>query len=241
MMRDETLCALTDDDDVLALLALGEAVDAATVQHVQGCARCRERLEEYRRVVTAGRAIDEDDWPHRPPDDLWLRISTSVASGVDETPPSDDPVVVPLRRRRTSAWIVGLAAASVGVLVGAGIVWLASSWGSAPQVVASTQLSPMNGFDVSGSAALQSTSDGMQLAVSLPDLPAAADGYYEVWVATSDTKNMVAVGTFNPDGQAVFPLPSGMDPASFPVVDISFERFDGDPGHSAVSVARGTF
>ena len=241
MMRSDSDCMLLDDD-ALALLALGEAVDASTVQHVQSCESCRERLEEYRHVVDSARSIDEDDWPIEPPEDLWLRISSSVAKEPGDVPrPEEAAVVVPLRARRTSAWIVGLVAASVGVLVGAGGVWLASSAGTAPQVVASTPLAPMDGYAASGSAALQRTSSGMQLAVSLPSLPAAGDGYYEVWMATPDTKNMVAIGTVNPDGEAVFSLPSGMDPGSFPVVDVSFERFDGDPGHSAVSVARGTF
>ena len=31
----------------------------------------------------------------------------------------------------------------------------------------------------------------------------------------------------------------GLDPAAFPVVDVSVEHFDGDAGHSAVSVVRG--
>ena len=31
-----------------------------------------------------------------------------------------------------------------------------------------------------------------------------------------------------------------MDAADFPVVDVSVEHFDGDAGHSATSVARGT-
>ncbi len=35
-------------------------------------------------------------------------------------------------------------------------------------------------------------------------------------------------------------LPADVDLAEFPVVDVSAEPYDGNPGHSAVSVTRGT-
>jgi anti-sigma-K factor RskA len=65
------------------------------------------------------------------------------------------------------------------------------------------------------------------------------DGYYEVWMATPDASTMVAIGTLNPGEEAVLTLPAGMDTAAFPLVDVSVEHFDGDAGHSAVSVVRG--
>ena len=77
------------------------------------------------------------------------------------------------------------------------------------------------------------------LTVSVPDLPQVDDGYYEVWMATADTSTMVAIGTLSPGAEAHFTLPAGMDLGSFPVVDVSVEHFDGDTGHSAVSVVRG--
>jgi len=50
---------------------------------------------------------------------------------------------------------------------------------------------------------------------------------------------MVAIGTLNPGEEGRFILPTGMDTASFPVVDVSVEAFGGDAGHSAKSVVRG--
>jgi len=37
----------------------------------------------------------------------------------------------------------------------------------------------------------------------------------------------------------VFPLPDDLDLAAYPVVDISEEPFDGNPGHSGDSIVRG--
>jgi anti-sigma-K factor RskA len=73
----------------------------------------------------------------------------------------------------------------------------------------------------------------------VPGLPAVDDGYYEVWMASSDAATMVAIGTLNPGEEAVLRLPAGMQMADFPLVDVSVAHFDGDAGHSAVSVVRG--
>jgi len=75
--------------------------------------------------------------------------------------------------------------------------------------------------------------------VSVPNLPTLSGEYYEVWMATPDTTTMVAIGTLNPGEEGRFILPTGMDTASFPVVDVSVEAFGGDAGHSAKSVVRG--
>ena len=81
--------------------------------------------------------------------------------------------------------------------------------------------------------------DGPVLRVALTNLAPVEDGYYEVWMATADAGTMVAVGTLSPGQEARIALPSGMDVTAFPLVDVSVEHFDGDPGHSAQSVARG--
>jgi hypothetical protein len=37
-----------------------------------------------------------------------------------------------------------------------------------------------------------------------------------------------------------FVIPTGLDLAEYPIVDVSREPFDGDPAHSSDSIARGT-
>jgi hypothetical protein len=204
-----------------------------------------------RDVVETARGARADDLLHRPPADLWERIAAE-ALGVDRvragdvsvaTEPRPDANVVPLRggRRRTAAAIAAVAAAS-GLLVGGLATWVVASRASSePVPIASAALLRPGSEARMGTATLQRSSDGLALSVAAADLPSPDGGYYEVWMATPDTVTMVAVGTINPGETAVLPLPSTMDTGAFPVVDISLEEFDGNTGHSSISVARATF
>lgn len=236
MRDDEAACAVLGNDDVLALLALGEVVDVRTAEHVRACERCSRTVRSLQHVVDTARTVDDLDRPQTPPAHLWHRIS---AEALGSAAPSD--VVVPLNtRRRRLAPLIAVAAAA-GLVLGGIAFWVVDSWRPGAEVVATAQLAPVDASGYVGTVALERTASGVQLAVSMPDLPAAQDGYYEVWMATADTATMVAIGTLNPAERAVFTLPESMDLSAFPVVDVSLEHFDGNTGHSAVSVARGSF
>ncbi len=236
------------DDDDLALVALGEEVDAQDRAHLADCARCRSRVDELRATVATVRSIGPDDVPRTPPPAVWAAISDELGLGSTDAEPEADtaaPVIeldAERSKRRSRLWLVGTAAAVAGVLAGvvatAGIVATRDS--SAGAVVASTQLAPIDDSGLSGTATVVRDGDSKVLTVEVPDLPAQSDAYYEVWMATPDTSTMVAIGTLNPGETGRFTLPAGMDAAAFPVVDVSVEHFDGDAGHSATSVARGT-
>jgi hypothetical protein len=51
---------------------------------------------------------------------------------------------------------------------------------------------------------------------------------------------MVAVGVLGSGSTASLPLPSTLDLRTYPIVDISQEKYDGDQTHSQTSVLRGT-
>ena len=59
-----------------------------------------------------------------------------------------------------------------------------------------------------------------------------------MWLLEPGSQRMVALGVVD-GGSAVLPVPAGVDLAAYSVVDVSVEPDDGDPAHSAVSVARG--
>lgn len=238
------------DDDV-SLAALGEVIGSHQAQHLRACGRCSARVLELRDVVDTARDARADELLVRPPADLWDRIAAEAFGGsavadLEEPDREASPSgsnVVPLRRglRRTAAVVATIAAAS-GILVGGFATWVvASRAGGEPALIASAALVRPDSDARMGTATLQRTSDGLALAVTAADLPAPDGGYYEVWMASPDTVTMVAVGTINPGGTAVLPLPSTMDTGAFPVVDISLEQFDGNTGHSSISVARATF
>ena len=227
------------DEDALALLALGEVVDSRDVAHAQECAECSARLEEYRAVVSIGRTVTPDDVPSAPPAEVWAAVSAEVARDRDASGVVRSLDSAPSRRRR-GGYVLAAAAAVVGLIAGSAATATVINRPESVQIVASAALDPIGDAGVSGTAVIEQVSGGTQLKVTVPDLPAAEDGYYEVWMATADTLTMVAIGNLNPGETAVYTLPTGMDLAAFPVVDVSLEHFDGDPGHSVTSVVRGT-
>lgn len=224
------------DDEDLALIALGESVDPVDEAHVRQCAHCQEVVAQFASVVVSARLVTGDDHPIMPPATVWQNITAEL--GLDTTA-TITPISAAPSRRASRTWLVAGAAAVAGVIVG-GIVTAGISNQPTPQeLVASTSLDPVDDSGFVGTAAVEERPDGAFLTVSVPDLPSVDDGYYEVWMASPDTTTMVAIGTLSPGVEASFPLPAGMDVSAFPVVDVSVEHFDGNTGHSAVSVVRG--
>jgi len=84
---------------------------------------------------------------------------------------------------------------------------------------------------------LVDTGDGFALDIDLTQVPAAADGELELWIINDDVSDMHSLGVVTSSGRYV--LPEGVDPESFPIVDISVEPFDGNPAHSGQSTLRG--
>ena len=151
---------------------------------------------------------------------------------------------------RRGSWILGLAA---GVLLGAAGAWtaltvlgpaqppVAQPAPSRPTTVllAEASLAPLAGHSASGSALVEKLPDGSrQLVVNLPE--EKLSGFREVWVGSADLSRMVSLGVLGP-GTGSFVIPGALDLADYPVLDISDEPYDGDPAHSAESIARGKF
>jgi hypothetical protein len=154
---------------------------------------------------------------------------------------------------RPGLWILGVAAGTAaGLVIGA---WTAASilgpaepplsgpTISAPRtepaalLEAEASLQPLASHTSSGDAVVQRLADGSrQLVIRLPDEP--LPGFREVWLGSSDLSKMVSLGVLG-NQTGAFVLPPGLDLAQYPVVDISHEPYDGDPAHSAESVARG--
>ena len=228
----------------------------------------RADLAAYRRVVAAGRTLGPDDVATEdPPADLWDRIAGSIhddppaeqepvvlapSSPTGRTPDADVDVgvehapaaggqVVRLDSRRR-AWKVVAAVAAAAVLVaGIGVVAVNRSSGSGTELVASTDLSLLEGGG-SGSAELLKRSDGMHLVVDVSDLtPAEQADFYELWLLTPDGKDPQSITKFTQDGGVIdVPVPAGVSTSKFPVVDISEEVDDGNEGHSGKSILRGS-
>ena len=253
------------EDDVLALVALGEQPPAADAAHLAGCAICRAEVESFGRVVTAGRG-DRAAAPFvEPPAHVWDGIAAATGVGVrpraaDPVPPAPPapPASVPsptpqaapvlqLRPRRSRGGFRGLhlvAVAAAALVVGAaGGVGVTSLLGddkpAAPTVVvASTVLDPLPADPTArGKAVVVEERGGRVLQVDVSSL-GATDGFFEVWLIDSSVKKMVPIGVLS-GAKGTFTIPADLDLSQYPVVDISAEPLDGNPTHSGKSLLRG--
>lgn len=194
---------------------------------------------------------DEDVARDEPPIEVWAGIAARVRDTRPGPPtlaaePAPAAGAVPLHRasRRSAMrpWGLAVAAAAAAVLV---VVALAVTRGGGDDsvVVASARLEPLpdqpTGQAEPVEARVVEADDGLRLDLSLADsgLPAPS-GFYEVWLIDTNVEGMVSLGPARPDG--TYAVPSDIDVAAFPIVDVSVEPPDGNPTHSGVSVLRGT-
>ena len=253
----------------LSLAALREPLPAADAAHLESCAQCREELASLRRSVDA-LAVPELAAPSAavpPPPGVWAGIAAATgvttaprpealaaaappppvavppAPAVD-VPPAAAPerapaAVVPLRTRRSRLLLAAAASLVVGVGIGAGAVALGTG-GDDGLAVAAAALEPLGDSDASGEARVVERDDGTL--VLEVDLTATdpQDGFYEVWLLDEAVEDLVSLGVVRGGGEVALTLPSTIDLGEYPVVDVSVEPLDGDPGHSGFSVARGT-
>lgn len=192
-----------------------------------------EDLEELRRI--GGSATSEPVVWETPPPELWDRIAAAVVD--DDEGPTDTPAVSTMedaRKRRRFLPPLWLAAAAVVAIVAVGVVALTRP-SDDPSVVAEVDLELL-GDSGEGSATLTDLDGALQLRLVTSGL-ADPDGFTEVWLINPDFTELVSLGPIRSDG--TYDLPSGLDPAAFPIVDVSFEPLDGNPQHSGNSVLRG--
>jgi len=225
--------------DDLALLALGEQLEHVDRTHLSACALCRDEVDQLRRVVTSARSVTADDTPVAPPAQVWGAVAAELGLDASASSEADEvAAVVPLTRPRRRTAVLVAAAALVGVLVGSVVTGLVLSGGDDGGVVASADLAALPEHQGTGAAEVVGSGDRRELRLDVTGLT-TGDGFYEVWLLGADGKRLVSLGLL--DGStASFPLPSQVDLADFPVVDVSLEPADGNPAHSGDSIVRGT-
>ena len=251
------------DDDLLALLALGEtAGTTADLAHIEECERCTDELASLTRRRRpralrgrrrrARRARAAGLGPRRRGAGAGCRRCVGLVADVRTrcphrprrlvglgAPPTPSPRSSRSTRvdPRAGRWIA--AAAAVGLVVGGGATWWIANQPDAVTVIATAVLEPLPGWDATGSAVVETLSDGSRvLVVDLDQSESSDDGFREVWLLKPDVSGLVSLGTL--DGSSGrFDLPAGLDLDQFSVVDVSEEQFDGDPAHSGDSIVRG--
>ena len=248
------------DPEMLASAAMpGETVSEALADHIRACRACRGEVETMRTLAGLVREAD-DAPPPAPPGHVWEGIVAElVGSGELETGPRPaDTRPVPVfsapparsRARPGARWrrLVGPAAAGllVAALVAAGAAGVRVSGPPAtPVVTASAQLDPLGRLDPRSSGSVQEIADdgGRSIAVRLVGVTDLAGGdHLEAWLMRPDGSGLISLGNLAADGslyRGQFVLPANLPLNSFPFIDISAEKWDGNPEHSRISLLRG--
>ncbi|WP_158583067.1 anti-sigma factor [Nesterenkonia natronophila] len=260
---------LTDESLAdLAYASKTGSIDAGQpryADHLILCAECREALATTIRVLEA---LQNPVEMEEPPPELWDRIAADLGSEfapdandsesaatntAAAEPPYADPAeerstVHYLRPRRNLSWWTPLAAAASGLLIGgaavAGILLNQADAEEPPPVATTTvigeaTLDPVAAEEFSGAASMFETEQGtMEITVEITSAPEADDGYFELWLRDEDASRLHSLGAVSP-GTTTIEVPVGIDLGEYPVVDVSHEHFDGDPGHGGVTLAAG--
>lgn len=217
------------DENVLAAAALGEDLSAEESEHITSCGECARQVTELQSIAQLASVGAMES--ASPPPEVWQAIE-SRAFGVSHQ-----------RSHRTRTWWGLVAGAAAVFALGAVAV---NGWDSDPgqQIVAAAPLAALPegpGGDQSGEAEIHQTDEGMVLTIAASGL-ANPSGYYEAWLLDPASGGVIALGVVPVDVSTVtLPLPDGADLSVYSAVDVSDEPFDGNPGHSSVSVLRGVF
>jgi hypothetical protein len=184
-------------------------------------------LAELRDLMARTRP-DEIEW-ESPPPETWDRIAAAVEASLRPTHRSGST------RRR---WFVGAAvAAAAATLVAVTVAVIGGDEDDTTRVVSAVDLEPL-GPSGSGRAELVDRDGVLQLQLETEGLD-AGDGYLELWLIDPTVTRLVSLGPLRDDG--IYDVPANVDPAEFPIVDVSVEPIDGDPTHGGDSVLRGEF
>ncbi|HST19433.1 MAG TPA: anti-sigma factor [Gaiellaceae bacterium] len=167
--------------------------------------------------------------------DLFDEIERSIET--DRTPAAAPAAARP--RRRPRRWLVaGLTAAAVAATVLI-VALLASSNGESP--AQRSAIVAKGGTSVHGSVEVFAPQTaGGHVVLHLAGLQTAPAGnHYTVWVLRVGATEMTPIGSFADGRRATFTLPLP-GPGAYRALDISLQRNDASPVHSAQSVAGAT-
>jgi hypothetical protein len=183
--------------------------------------------------------------PGRPADDPAGPTAPTAGPAADRTPPP-----VPLASARSGArrrrLLTPLLAAAASLVVGIGIgLAIAPEPTSAPVAGTVGRLAPVGDLDPDASGTVAMADDGgeRQMVVEVQGVTDIAGGdHLEAWLMDATGTRLVPLGALAGDDgtfRGTFAVPDGLPLAEFGQVDVSAERWDGDPGHSALSLLRG--
>lgn len=152
------------------------------------------------------------------------------------------------RRRRLGVPVAaGLAGLAAGVAIGVALPTPVPPPAPRPSLTLLARLQPVGTADPGAAGTVDGDArDGrQQLVIRIEGVTDTAGGdYLEAWLLDPAGTRLVSLGalTRTADGsgyQGEFTVPANLPMATYNTVDISAERWDGDPTHSRISLLRG--
>ena len=200
------------------------------------------------------RALADDVRPEPRPADIARLRAVAAARTAEMASPGADAVhqaeparaVTPLRSRRILQVVA--VAASLGVAFAIGAQVQSALIGDAASRAGVVEFDQSITAAGSGKVNVEGRLVGIGRIVDLSskDLPILPKGeFYEVWFVgpgdTPESQNRISAGTFHPDreGKTDVALTAAVDPRLYPVLVITAEPGDGDPGPSGTEILRG--
>lgn len=163
------------------------------------------------------------------------------ASGAPGASEVQGAEVIDLTARRRRGWTLVAGAAAAMVLVAGSVGLIRTREDSTQELVASVELEALSDRGT-GEAELVEVDGEQRLVVRTEDLGTAPEGtHFEMWLINPDITDMHSLGELPAGaGEIEVPLPDGVDPDDFPIVDINVQQ-DDQVQHSGVdtSVLRG--
>lgn len=231
------------DQEELAAYALGEPTDAAIPSHLSRCATCSSGVQRLRDLVATTTRLGGDRVVlERPPDHVWSAILAETRQPLAAEAPAR-PAVRPRRRRLLLGSVVGFAVGVAATVAGTLLIGNVFTSRPAPEVRRTIAQGSVRPFEASGTTSgsvtvLQDQDRRRSMRIRLNRTPQTDSDFVQAWLLDPQNNDMIALGVMGGRTET-FPLPEGVDLGAYSSVDISLEPFDGDPLHSAVSLARG--
>ncbi|HET6509143.1 MAG TPA: anti-sigma factor [Baekduia sp.] len=193
-------------------------------------ARFRGEVERLRATGSALGRLDERQWALAPAPPL---------RPLAEVRPAAAPAAPPRRTARARRLV--LAASSAAALLAAcfaGWVALHDRDGAPAPLATTLALHPLPGIKGQAELKLDGTRTHAEL-LGTGLRPSGPHDHYEAWLA-DDRGRMVSMGTFrvSPSGRVDVRMAIVVDLSAYALIDVSLERDDGNPAHSAISVFR---
>ena len=190
--------------------------------HLEECSECRGELARARQTHDLLRELAVGG----PPPELKARV---LARARGEIPAHS--------RGGWRLWVPVAAALLLAAIVGAGLLQPNVGDSSAELALTATAMAPGASGDLRG----EKTGENLQIELEVRDLPKLRrDEYYEMWYAR-EGGGRISCGTFRaqPRGQTTVNLTAPASAVSYPIIEVTREPDDGDPGSSGEKVLVG--